>query len=188
MNGNCSRADFVRTVIQPLAQSAAAGIAISTMVVAGPWQQLHVDLLTKHGIKVIRSQQWIASPQTAGAVSVNLRRVCDGVQTICFGMWHVPVSATLHGGGWMANHAQLRMAKRSIQGVALGGGMCHVRIDAVTLARGDSAIGLRHIDRLLRDLHHLRAGSHIAVSTLSDIPQRLQSKRSVAARSILRAA
>lgn len=186
---DCSRADFVRAAIQPLTQAAAAGVAISTVAVAGPWHQTHVDLLTKHGIKIIRSSRLIHASRSSGATSITIRHISDGIQTVCYGLWHVPVSVTLHGGGWMANHAQLRLARRSIQAVAQCGGMCHVRIDAAALARGDAAIGLRHIDRLLSDLQQLRAGSYVAVNTLGEIPQRMQPKRTMAAaRSILRAA
>src|SRR5262249_5057659 len=112
----------------------------------------------------------------------------DGIQIVRYGMWHSPISATLHGGGWMANHSQLRLARRAVQ-QAVHGESCHLRIDAVALAHADTAVGFRHIDRLLRELEQLQAGGHIAVRTLRDIAIGLQPKRTVAAaHSILRAA
>jgi hypothetical protein len=63
-----------------------------------------------------------------------------------------------------------------------------MRIDAASLASSDAAVGLRHIAGLLREVEQLRSGGHLIVSTPREIALRLQPKRTVAARSILRAA
>jgi nitrous oxide reductase accessory protein NosL len=170
-----SRAQIVERVVRPLKQAAAAGIFISSLAVVGRWRPQHVDLLAKHGITVIRGSSRHGS---AGRI-----------EPVCYAMWHVPVAVDMRGGGWMANHAQLRLSRRAVGLAMRDGSFCHLRIDAAALAKGDVACSLRTVDRLLRDLVQIRDAGQIAIETLRDTAARLAPKRVLpAARSILRAA
>jgi hypothetical protein len=172
-----SRTELVHAVVQPLQSAAEAGINISTLAVEHAWHPRHIDLLTKHGLTMIRTPHVFSS------------RTTTGIRAVCYGLWHVPVSATLKGGGWMANLAQLRFARRTIERAILHGGWCHLRVDAASLAAGDVICGLRTFDRLLRHVVQLRSAGHITLETLRDTAARLAPKRSGAtAHSILRAA
>jgi len=173
--GADSRGQIIERIVRPLKKAVAAGISISSIGVAGRWRPQHVDLLAKHGITVIRG----SSRQAFG----------QRIEPICYGMWHVPVAVDIRGGGWMANHAQLRLARRAL-GVAMrDGGLCHLRIDAAALAKGDAACSLRTVDRLLRDVAQIRDAGQIVIETLRGTAARLTPKRALpAARSILRAA
>jgi hypothetical protein len=172
-----SRSDLLNYVARPLQLAAAKNISISTLAIAAAWQPRHIDLLTKYGITLIRTPHVFSSHTTTG------------VRAICYGLWQVPVAATLYGGGWMANLSQWRFARRVVERSILRGGWCHVRIDTKGLATGDVVCGLRTVDRLLRHLQQLQSAGHIAVETLRDTAARLTPKRSVAgAQSILRAA
>jgi hypothetical protein len=172
-----SRTDLMQAVVHPLQSAAEAGLSISTLAVGHSWQPRHIDLLTKYGLTLIRTPHVFSSQTTTG------------IRAVCYGLWHVPVSATLKGGGWMANLAQWRFARKTVERAILHGGWCHLRIDAASLATGDTICGLRTVDRLLRHLVQLRAAGHITVETLRDTATRLTPKRnSTAAHSILHAA
>ena len=101
----------------------------------------------------------------------------------------MPLAVDLRGGGWMANHSQLRLARRAVGLAMRDAGFCHLRVDAVALAKGDVACSLRTVDRLLRDLAQIRDAGQIVIETLQGTAARLAPKRVLpAARSILRAA
>jgi hypothetical protein len=170
-----SRGDVVRRIVRPIQQAVATGIAVSSIALVDGPPPRHVDLLAKHGITMIRSA-W-------------RRHSSDRIEHVCYGMWHVPVAADVRGGGWVANQAQLRLARGTIGAAMRGGGFCHLRIDAVALAQGNVACSLRTVDRLLRDLAQVRDAGQIVIETLRETAQRLAPRRTVpAARSILRAA
>lgn len=170
-----SRAQIVERVVRPIKRAAAAGIFISSLGAVGRWRPQHVDLLAKHGITVIRG------PSRHGSAA--------RIEPVCYAMWQVPVAVDIRGGGWMANHAQLRLARRAVGLTMRDGGFCHLRIDAAALAKGDAACSLRTVDRLLRDLIQIRDAGQIVIETLRDTAVRLAPKRILpAARSILRAA
>jgi hypothetical protein len=169
------RAQVVERVVRPIKQAAAAGVSISSIGVGGRWRMQHVDLLAKHGISVVRGSSRQALRQR--------------IEPICYGMWHVPVAVDIRGGGWMANHAQLRLARRVLGLTMRDGGFCHLRIDVAALVKGDAACSLRSVDRLLRDLAQIRDAGQIVIETLQGTAARLAPKRILpAARSILRAA
>ncbi|HEY2880812.1 MAG TPA: hypothetical protein VGJ15_00210 [Pirellulales bacterium] len=172
-----SRTDIMQCVVRPLQLAADGGINISTLAVGYAWQPRHIDLLTKYGLTMIRTPHVFSS------------RTTTGVRAICYGLWHVPVSASMKGGGWMANLSQWRIARRAVDRAIQDGGWCHLRIDLASLATGDAICGMRTIDRLLRHLVQLRSTGHIALETLRDTAARLTPRRSVAAaHSILHAA
>ncbi|HEY2760495.1 MAG TPA: hypothetical protein VGI75_07120 [Pirellulales bacterium] len=185
-----SRGAFVRSVVDPLRRAATNGIVISSLVLVGGWQPRHLDVLTKYGIRAVRSDRLIHSPNIrSSGVLAGYGARGEGVQIVCYGLWHVATTFTLQGGGWMANHAQMRLARRAIDRTILQGGICHCRIDAASLARSDSAVGLRHIDRFLREMAQLRTGGRLDVRTLRSVADLLAPKRTnSAARSILRVA
>jgi len=169
-----SRGEIAQRIVRPIRRAAEHGLVISSIAVLGRWRPRHVDLLTKHGMTVLRGGQH----HTAGRI-----------EPICYGMWHVPVAVHLRGGGWFANHAQLRLARTTVALAMRDCGCCHMRIDAASLAKGDAAGALRTVDRLLRDLAQVRDAGQIVIETLRDTAARLAPRRTVpAARSILRAA
>ena len=185
-----SRGAFVRWVVDPLRRAASSGTAISSLVLAGSWQPRHLDVLKKYGIRTVRSDRLVhsANVRASGVLAGQTAR-SEGVQIVCYGLWHVATTFTLQGGGWMANHAQMRLARRAIDRVILQGGICHCRIDAASLAQSDSTVGLRHIDRFLREIAQLRTGGRLEVRTLRGVADLLAPKRTnSAARSILRVA
>ena len=173
--GSQPRGEIVHQIVRPIQQASACGIAVSSIAVAGDWRPRHVDLLAKHGITMVRG----ARRQHAG----------QRIEPLCYGMWHMPLAVDIHGGGWLASHAQLRLARRAIGLAMRESGICHLRIDAAGLAKGDAACSLKTVDRLLRDLAQVRDAGQIVIETLHGTAVRLAPKRTVpAARSILRAA
>jgi hypothetical protein len=173
--GTETRGHFLQRIVRPIKQSAAAGIFISSIGLVGRWRPKHVDLLAKHGISVIRGSSRQASGQR--------------IEPICYAVWHVPLAVDLRGGGWVSNHAQLRLARRALGLAMRESGFCHLRIDVAAIARGDLACSLRTVDRLLRDLAQIRDAGQIAIETLQGTAARLAPKRLLpAAQSILRAA
>jgi len=176
-NAEYSRSDIMQTIVRPLQLATEAGLSISTLTVPFAWQPRHIDLLTKYGLTVIRTPHVFSSETTTG------------IRAVCHGLWQVPVSAVVQNSHWMANLGQWRHVRRAIDQAVLVGGWCHLRIDAASIARGDSNAGLRCIGRMLQHLHALRNAGQISVETLRQAAVRLAPKRSVpAANSILRAA
>jgi hypothetical protein len=152
-----------------------AGIEISTVAENSAWQQPDIGLLAKYGITVI-CRAVIARPS-------------HSIQPIRYGLWAVSVSGMLPSGGWAPYFAQLQRLRTVVGKSVQQPGICHVRVDAATIAHGDVASGLRAIERLLADLKTLEQSRKISVVTLREAAIRLQPKRSLpAARSILRAA
>jgi hypothetical protein len=174
-SGSQSRGEIVQRIVRPIQQAAESGVAVSSIAFVGGWRRRHVDLLAKRGITMVRG----TSRQHAG----------QRIEPVCYGMWYVPVAVDIRGGGWVANHAQLRLARRAIGLTMRDNGLCHLRIDVAALAKGDVACSLRTFDRLLRDLAQVRDAGQIAIETLRDTAARLAPRRILpAARSILRAA
>jgi hypothetical protein len=91
-------------------------------------------------------------------------------------------------GGWLGNRLQLARLTRAVNRTAARGGLCHLRIDAASLASGDVPRSLRTVERFLRHLVRSCQQHRITVETLRGTAQRLLPKRSTAAQSILRAA
>jgi hypothetical protein len=183
-----SRSELVRGVARRLQLAAAAGISITSLAVRGAWNPQHFDLLTKHGITMIRSRGAELNPAHSKARHGISRLDGAGARAVCYGLWQVPVSIVVHGGGWMSNTLQSLRLVRIINRTAARGGLCHVQIDAAALAAGDVSQGLHTVDRLLRCLDHWRTAGRIRVETLRATAQRLLPKRSESAHSILRAA
>jgi hypothetical protein len=176
-NAEYSRSDVMQAIVRPLQSAMEQGLSISTLTVPFAWQPKHIDLLTKYGLKVIRTPHVFSSQTTTG------------VRAVCHGLWQVPVAAVVQNSHWMANLGQWRNVRRAIDQAVLQGGWCHLCIEATSIARGDSNAGLRCVGRMLQHLHTLRNASQIAVETLREAAVRLAPKRTVpAANSILRAA
>jgi hypothetical protein len=184
-----TRAAFVSQIVRPLQSAVKANIPISTLAMTSDWRAQHLDLLTKYGIKMIRCQSVVGSAER------QMRRPSlaiwqpDRPRQICFGLWHSPISATLRGGGWMTQHADLRLATRSINQAIQTGAFCHLRIDADALAKSDRAASLKAVEHILQYLSTLRAAGHATIRTLRETVVFLQPRRAVSpAHSILRAA
>jgi hypothetical protein len=170
--------------IARLLESQRIGLTISSISENPAWRARDVDLLAKYGISVIRT-----TGPSRGSQHSPVRGGNRAIQPVRYGLWHIPVAATLHGGGWMPYFAQFQRLKRTIDQAVREGSICHVRIDAPSIARGDVASGLRAVERLLTHINHLRSGRSLVVESLHDTAIRLHPKRTLAAaRSILRAA
>ncbi len=173
-NSQRPRFDFMQSIIRPLQMAADLQRPISTMSMSEPWQPQHVDLLIKTGVTMVRSPRRFSSVQGSG-----------DLQTVCYGLTHVGVTATVSGGSWLT----ARAATRAIHEAATSGGFCHLRIDLASITRSDSSAVLQTVDRLLAQLDGLHISGRIAIENLGQIAARLQRKRNSApARSILRAA
>ncbi len=138
-----SRGDVVRTIVRRLQLAAAAGISVTSLALTGCWHSRNIDLLTKHGITIVRTHGPAADLIDSACPGIS-KLDAVGAHAICHGLWHVPVAATLRGGGWLANRIQSVRVLRSINRTAARGGMCHVRIDAAAIAAGD---GRKHCAR-----------------------------------------
>jgi hypothetical protein len=161
--------------VNQLLECQRAGIEISTVAENPSWQQRDVELLAKHGVTVI--------------CRAAMARFAPSIQPIRYGQWAVSVSAVLPSGGWAPYFAQLQRLRAAVSHSLRQPGICHLRIDAASIARGDVASGLRAVERLLEHLRSLEQSRTISVVTLCETAVRLQPKRSLpAARSILRAA
>jgi hypothetical protein len=162
--------------ISQLLECQRAGIEISTVSENPGWQQRDVDLLAKHGISVICRPEMARFSQSS-------------IQPIRYGLWAVSVNAMLPSGGWAPYFTQLRRLRAAVGQSLRQPGICHLRIDAASIARSDVASGLRAVERLLEHLKSLEQSRTISVVTLCETAVHLQPKRSLpAARSILRAA
>jgi hypothetical protein len=186
--GDLSRGEVLRTIVRRLQSAAAAGVSITSLAATGDWNARNIDLLTKQGISIIRAQALATGPASAGARQGIAKLDGDGAHAVCHGLWHVPVSISLHGGGWIANRIQLVRLAHRLNRAAARGGLCHVRIDAAAMAAGDVPHTLRTMDRFLRHLDRLCHERRINIETLRGTAERLLPKRSAAAQSILRAA
>jgi hypothetical protein len=152
-----------------------AGIEISTMAENPAWQQSDIGLLAKYGITVV--------------CRAAIARPAHCIQPIRYGLWAIPVCAVLPSGGWAPYFAQLQSLRSTVAQSMRQPGICHLRIDAAAIARGDVASALRAVERLLTHLSTLEKSHTISLITLREAAVRLQPKRSLpAARSILRAA
>lgn len=172
------RFEFMRWVIRPLQTAAKIGRRITTLSSPQPWHPGHIDLLTKYGVTMICSPALLGSPiQPAD------------LQAVCYGLGHVEISATISGGGWMASRSESAAAVRAVQEAAVPGGFCHLRLDLPSIAASDASAALNTIDRALGLIERLSDARHVEVSSIRDLPRRLQRRRiQLPARSILRAA
>jgi hypothetical protein len=161
--------------ISQLLECQRAGIEISTVAEDPFWQRQDIDLLAKHGITAICRSTMVRTPQS--------------IHPVRYGLWSISVSAMLPNGGWAPYFAQLQSLRNAVSQSLQTPGICHLRIDIPSLARGDVASGLRATERLLEHLKTLEQSRTISVVTLREAATRLLPKRSLpAARSILRAA
>lgn len=161
--------------IGQLVECQRAGIEISTVAENPAWQPRDVELLAKHKITVI--------------CRAAMARPSDSIQPIRYGVWAISVSAMLPSGGWAPYFAQLQRLRTTVGQSVRHPGICHLRVNAAAIARGDVASGLRAVERLLTYLETLEQSRSISVVPLRETAIRLQPKRLLpAARSILRAA
>lgn len=169
-----ARTDAQRSLLSRLLDCHRAGLKVTTVTENSAWQPHDIDLLAKRGISMIRS-----------SLSSRTHRV----QAIRYGLWRLPTSASLQGGSWLPYFAQSQMIRKTIEQTLRIIGICHLRIDAPSIARTDIPGGLRSVERLLEYLGQLRAARHVTIENLHQAALRMQPKRTLtAARSILRAA
>lgn len=172
------------TAVSRMLECQRVGIAISSISENPAWNARDIDLLAKHGVSVVRG-----TGPGRGSANLSVRGGTRAIHSVRYGLWHIPVAATLQGGGWTPYFAQLQRLRRPLEQVARQGGICHLRIDAPSMSRGDVPSGLRAVERLLAVLNQLRANRSIIIESLHDTALSLQPKRTLAAaRSILRAA
>ena len=167
----------MQTIVRPLQMATEEGLSISTLTVPFAWQPKHIDLLTKYGLKVIRTPHVFSSQTTTG------------IRAVCHGLWQVPVSAVVQNSHWMANLGQWRHVRRAIDQAVLQGGWCHLRIDAPSITRGDSSAAALCRAHAAVPLYSAQCRPDCRGDAARKAAVRLAPKRSApAANSILRAA
>ena len=163
-----SRRMFYQGLLGQLQQATAAGVAIASIVTnhADPTEPL--DLLSKHGIRALRTARPVRrawSLATVVAKPVALR----------FGIWKVPTAVDFVRDGARAARAALRRAARYGETVVVCG-------DVQSIAPGA-------LDRLLRSSVQFAAAGRLQILTLSAAADALARRRQMTpAQSILRAA
>jgi len=173
------RARFARELARRVEGGRAADIAIDTLALrsAALEQELELDLAIKHGLSVLST---VVGDSTPSAV--------QRPQYVRFGLWQLPVTATLtNSGSWLrASGGQL--ARRAIQKAIVNGSVVQALIDGPSLVVAGRR-GLSPIERTLRLAARLRDRGVLAITTLGQLGRSLAHRpKSAPAHSILRAA
>jgi hypothetical protein len=170
-NGAIGRGKFAIALAERTSAAHEAGVQISTLLLSDGSNVTHLDVAAKYGIRAL-----------SGSGS-NSNRQPTGPQAMRFGVWQIPVTATISAAGsWWMNQA--RRAIHAINVASRSGSLCHVHAD---LSRPEAAAVL---DRVLAHVQRLRVEGRIAVETIGQAAARLSRPRVAIrpARSILRAA
>ncbi len=149
------RSDIERTLQDVRQRHEAAGVSLSSLVVASTLPESYGALLANHGMRVLRqghvARGWLGAPTRIGR------------------LWRVPVTGTLPGtGGWLARWDHHFQAKASLHRALTQRRTEHVAIDMqeVTAGRG-GRVSTRTLDRIFRLAGRLVAAEKLAVETLA---------------------
>jgi hypothetical protein len=165
------RGKFAMALAERANAALEAGVQVATMLLSENCTTTHLDVAAKYGVRALSGGQ------------NNGRRQCGEPQAMRFGVWRIPVTATISAAGsWWMNQA--RRAIYEINRAARNGSLCHVHAD---LTRPEASAVL---DRVLAHVQRLRVEGRIAVETVGQVAARLSRPRVAVrpARSILRAA
>jgi len=173
------RARFARELARRVEGGRTAGVAIDTLALrsAALERELEVDLAVKHGLSMLSTVEGDSSPSAV-----------QRPRYVRFGLWQLPVTATLtHSGSWLrASGGQL--ARRAIRSAISSGSVVQVLIDGPSLVAAGTR-GPSSIERTLRLAARLRDRGVLQVTTLGLLGRSLAHRpKSAPAHSILRAA
>jgi hypothetical protein len=111
----------LRELERRVAPARAAGIDVSSLIVADGGPPDHCDLLYKLGLRSVRGAETVA-----GNAARNLR----------FGLWELPASLRFPAKGWFASWRRARAARRLIAAGTSEQRPLHVALDGRLLAAG----------------------------------------------------
>jgi len=162
-----TRAAFLRELESRINPARAAGVEVSSLVVAEGPAPDHCDLMYKLGLRCVRGGE-------AGA---------GGARNLRFGLWELPVSLRFPAAGWFSSWRRARAAKRS---VASSSRPFHLAIDGAELSAGGVMVG-RLLDGLLTSVARQRDAGTVQVRTMAMVARELgRSQVPAGASSILR--
>lgn len=165
------RAGFLRELERRVAPARAAGIDVSSLIVADGGPPDHCDLLYKLGLRSVRGVEPVA-----GNAARNLR----------FGLWELPASLRFPANGWFASWRRARTARRLIAAGTLEQRPLHVALDGRLLAAG-GALMAQLLDSVLYSAAVQRDQGALQVQTMAGAAAALgRATVAAAATSILR--
>lgn len=170
-DANVGRGKFAVALAERASAALEAGFAMPTLVLDECRAPAHLDVASKYGVRALTGG-------TGGKQLVGMQP-----KALRFGVWSVPVSVSISGGGsWWTNQA--RRAIQEINRAVRTGTVCHVHAD---LSRGETVAVL---DRVLAHVQRCRVEGCLVVETVGQLAARLARPRVATrpARSILRAA
>ncbi len=115
------RAGFLKELERRVAPARAAGLEVSSLIVADGGPPDHCDLLYKLGLRSVRGAEPVA-----GCAARNLR----------FGLWELPAALRFPAAGWLASWRRARAARRMIAAGTSEQRPLHVALDGQLLAAG----------------------------------------------------
>jgi hypothetical protein len=167
-----------RKLARSMAESAARGARLTTLVTTGEWLNAHLDLVSRHGVKALRHP--VGPAKAAPRLQPSQLR---------FGVWSFPVSCELPCtsrwlfGGWVRN-----AARRTLERAVAEKGLVQLTIDAARLT--DAGRGARRaLARVFANVAQRRQEGALDVMAIGAAAARLaQQQESRPSRSILRPA
>jgi hypothetical protein len=163
-----TRAVFLRELESRINPARAAGVEVSSLVVAEGPAPDHCDLMYKLGLRCVRGGE-------AGA---------GGARNLRFGLWELPVSLRFPAAGWFASWRRARAAKRTV--ATSFGRPVHLAIDGAELSAGGLMFA-RLLDGLLISIARQRDAGAVQVQTMAGVARELgRSHVPAGASSILR--
>lgn len=183
------RALLMRELTRRVSRAEAAGYSIGTLAMPDQAATEHLDLATKQGIQTLRVRGSVEAPSSL--VTRSLARVWGGSQPEVatprlgrFGLWQVPVSASLPRRERFSLSGAARQGVRGVRAAAERG-YFHLTLDAALAS--DSRVALpRLVERILVEAK-ARPESRVAVVSVRQLIHRMTvQRRATPAQSILR--
>lgn len=163
------RNSFRRQLERAIAGFTSAGQQVSTLVVRRAHQIQHLELLIKHGISLVASDEQISTNQPT-------------VTTLRYGLWAMPAIVSVPSGRGLAGGS-----RRLIDGTVSRDKLVHVAIDGPATAA--TAKATRALERLLHHIARRRSQGYLQIVQLGEIVAQLPCCRTTPiARSALRIA
>jgi hypothetical protein len=149
-----TRAVFLRELERLINPARAAGVEVSSLVVADGPAPDHCDLMYKLGLRCVRG----------GEASAG------GARNLRFGLWELPVSLRFPAAGWLASWRRARAVKRSL--VAAASRPFHLAISGDQLSNGGLFAG-KLLDGLLTSVARQRDRGFVRVQTMAAVAREL---------------
>jgi hypothetical protein len=175
------RSRFAAEILRRKRAAEQAGIRLTTLTTHGGVPREHFEFLVRQKISAIRSDEPVFAKRSKN------RATAGGLVSLRYGLWQISGALQWSGGGWLAEHLNVRRICRAIDRSIATRTAAHLVIDAPRLAtRSRAAFNglskvLRHIERRERD--------GLQVGTIAEsIAQLTPSRTARLAQSVLRAA